>query len=428
VQEEPQPAETELPLTTPDAEAPKEDPFEILHLAQAQTRESLSRKVHVLGTDSRAMFVAHCLAGPSPSNPPVSLVFHPNRYLRAWKDEGQCINLLRDGSYVTRNHAVVESIHKLDGFIDNLVITAPCSTTLRALSSLKDNIDNRTTVCLIQDGMGVVEELNARLFTDIWSRPSYVLGHMTHDLDFVQTDRRFSLAERGRGKLCLTAYYRNVKETAGIKFHPPVERQTKEANLMRTLTTTPDLWAGGYSLAQFLRTKMPVMVFRSVIEPVAAMLDLPYGALWTSGEARSLIRELLDEIYEVLLALPEVKDAPLLVQDIRVGAITKSCLKMLRRKEAQESRIGVKVHLGRNPDIGYLTGWFVRRGADHSLDCPRSRMLLRMVRAKWHAHSPDYHVAHEDIPLAAARRRETTSRPNRPVGRSEDLYCTTPVP
>ncbi len=260
---------------------------------------------------------------------------------------------------------------------------------------LKHRIDHQTTICLIQEGLGVIEDLNKLVFTNQVNRPSYVLGHMTHRLDFV-ANRRFAVAEREQGILCLTAYFRDVQRNQALRFVPPVEKHIKEAKLIRRLTTSPGACAGGYTVAQFLHKRLPEMVYLSLAETVSTMLDIPLNKLWPNRYARHLMTLLLDEITQISLALPEVKKEPILVQAIQNGLLRRELMRM--RKEGVQNTMASRVQNSKNSEIRYLNGWFVRRAKQVGIPCPANKMASIMVRAKRRANTGDQH-----IPLRLAR-------------------------
>lgn len=355
-------------------------------LPVSNRREALhhhSDQVHILGSDLKAHYIAHAISGLS-SIPPVRLLSNRWAFLKEWKSEGHEIHVFRNGECSTRNTPIVELMNQRgraahQPHIDNLIVTLSAAGAVKALSNIAHRIDQRTTLCLIQDGLGVAEHLNQKLFTDPAYRPRYVLGHMTHILAHGQS--RFSVNEKASGRLCLTALREGVTEPV-VKIYPPVERHTQSSHLLRMLTTTPNLQAGGYSYAHFLRRRLPDMVFTSAVDSVSAALDMPYDKVWSNLEARRIVFELLREISEVITSLPELQYSEELLRYVHDGALQKDCRARLRKRSSGESHMLHTIRWGRESDIDFLNGYFVQRGAEAGLPCATNKTIITMVKAR----------------------------------------------
>ncbi|PWY97253.1 hypothetical protein BCV70DRAFT_167320 [Testicularia cyperi] len=64
--------------------------------------------------------------------------------------------------------------------IDSLIVTTKCDATLGALEGIRHRIHPWSTIVLLQNGMGVLDTLNDRLFQDPDQRPNFVLASTTH--------------------------------------------------------------------------------------------------------------------------------------------------------------------------------------------------------------------------------------------------------
>ena len=351
----------------------------------AQTiRERPADQVHVLGQDFKGSFIAHALSGSS-AVPPPKVLFHVGHLLRTFKFEGAGITVVQDGERSTRNRVVREWVggtqdEPIREHIEQLVVTAPCFQAVRLISNVRHRIDHRSTILLLQDGLGVVEELNKALFADPRSRPTYVLGHMTHSFGH-EKGRTFTMTEAVRGRLFLSALPRGSSYSL-IRFHPPIERQPRATNLIKTLSTTAGLNAGGYSLEEFLLKKLPSMVFHSVTDTLSVVLDFSYDKLLDNEYRLSLIDQLLDEIYNVIMSLPELPNASKIVDRMSKDKLRRDIVRKLRSKGYDESRMLHRVRAGRMVDVDYLNGYFVSRGKELGIKCPTNEMMMKLVKAK----------------------------------------------
>ncbi|CEH15706.1 panE, apbA [Ceraceosorus bombacis] len=64
--------------------------------------------------------------------------------------------------------------------IDSLIVSSKADTTLDAIKSLSKRLTPASTVVLLQNGQGVLDLLNTRLFPDPETRPNFIIASTTH--------------------------------------------------------------------------------------------------------------------------------------------------------------------------------------------------------------------------------------------------------
>lgn len=356
-----------------------------IEIEQAQDEDLADRTVHVLGTDPRALYVAHRLAGYEYLRP-VKLLINKKIIMNNWEREGKRLLVLKGDKRSIRNRAEAEWIGRganlpSSEHITQLIVTLPCWETRAAIHNIRHRIDNRTTICLIQDGLGVVEELNATLFQDPTTRPHYILGHMAASLGY-HKQIYFSSILRAPGRLYLTALERGIRLPSFFKFHPPVERRPNAVKFMRTLAATDGLGAGGYSHENYLVKKLPEMVFQCIVEPIAIAIDATYDRVLRNEYAVVLADELLEEVFNVVWALPELTSSPKLLETCGMDALRRYTLDRLLDKGTSQSQLLSSVRAGKTVDIDYLNGYFVRRAKELGIKTPQNEMMIGAVKAR----------------------------------------------
>ncbi|KAF3765079.1 putative Pan5, 2-dehydropantoate 2-reductase [Cryphonectria parasitica EP155] len=345
----------------------------------------MGRRVHILGTDPRAFFIAHRLASYEYLEP-VKLLINKRAIMNSWEFEGKRLLMLKGERKSFQNRAEAEWVGKGKAIpssehIEQLIVTIPCCQTVSAIYNIKHRIDSRTTICLIQDGLGVAEELNATLFQDPTTRPTYILGHMAASIGYYKP-MFFSSMLRKPGKLYLTALERGINLPSFIKFHPPVERRSNAVQFMRTLVATDGLSAGGYSLENYLIKKLPAIVFQCIIEPMAIAIDATYDQVLRNEHAILLADELLEELFNVIWALPELTNFSKVVEHCGMDALRKYTLNRLADKGPAQSQLLSAVRAGKMVDIDYLNGYFVKRGQELGIKMPQNEMVVGAVKAR----------------------------------------------
>lgn len=354
---------------------------------EPRPQDAAGKTVHILGFDPKAYFIAHQLAGASHLDP-VKLLIHQKNIWNNWEREGRQILMLRGSSKSTRDRAEAEWVGRgktapSTEHIEQLIVTIPCHATKRSIENILHRIDSRTTICLVQDGLGVVEELNESFFQDPTTRPTFILGHMTASIGY-HKQIFFSTMLRRPGKLYLTALERGSDSQLAsfFKFHPPVERRAHGTQFLRTLVTTEGLGAGGYSLENYLIKKLPAMVFQCIIEPMTIALDTTYDQILRNEQAIMVADDLLEELYSVIWALPELVNGAKVVKHCGMDALRQHTLARLANKGASQSQLLSHVRAGKFVDIDYLNGYFVKRGKELGIKMPQNEMIIDLVKAR----------------------------------------------
>lgn len=265
------------------------------------------------------------------------------------------------------------------GFISNLIVTVPAESVVRSIAPIVHRIHPTTTICLLQDGLGVVEAVNEACFPNHGDQPLYILGHMSHVLG--KQDDVFSMTEVRQGKLYLSALGHDYVES-DISYHPPIERNSRIAHFLDIMSTAPRLQAGGYSLQKFMAVKLHDTIIQAVLEPLTVVLDCTFGALAENTYGKQMIDQLLGEILNVVARMPELKESPDIRWMILYGELRRDVYRRLARWKDSTSRMRTQTNRGFSSDIDYLNGYFVERGRELGVRCPVNESVIWMVKAK----------------------------------------------
>ncbi|KAH0252264.1 6-phosphogluconate dehydrogenase C-terminal domain-like protein, partial [Aureobasidium melanogenum] len=237
--------------------------------SEQYARESgVPRRIHVYGVGNVGKLVAHSLRADS-NPPPVTLLFHRPRLLDQWNQSDQSIVLESHGHRVPRTGFDVDLAipprrshgsrldEPLDSAdqepIDNLIVTAKAPATLSALDAVKHRLRPESTVCLLQNGMGIVDQLNKEIFPDPITRPNFIQGVVTHGLNSPDRHNPFFAVHAAHGTIALAALpRRDIKDepTASVPFAPTARY------LLRTLTGSPVLAAVGFPPLEFMQQQL----------------------------------------------------------------------------------------------------------------------------------------------------------------------------
>ncbi|KAL7947795.1 ketopantoate reductase PanE/ApbA C terminal domain-containing protein [Trichoderma barbatum] len=258
--------------------------------------------------------------------------------------------------------------------IDQLLVAGSGHGAVEALQSVKHRIDKDTAVCLMTDGLGVLEEVRERVFKGADSSPNFLLGHMSHRLAFNR--RQDSVKELRYGKTQLT--YGNVS-----RLGRDVEKTDSRMNFVQTLQGVRDLNSSLNPFDKWLHFKLPSVILDSIVEPVCVLLEIPYAGLLRNRAAQRMMHRLLDEIVMVVDNMPEVEGSAAIRDFIRGNRIKQLIYsRIMARKSVPHSELARQIQYGQPTDVDYLNGFFIQRGRQLGIELPTNVLMRDMIKAK----------------------------------------------
>jgi 2-dehydropantoate 2-reductase len=367
--------------------------------SEQYARESLvPPRIHVYGVGNVGKLIAHSLRADI-NPPPVTLLFHRQRLLNQWNQSDQSIVLESDGHRVPRSgfdadlvipprrsHAARLDSDDLEPSeaddqdpIDNLILTAKAPFTVSALDAVKHRLRPESTVCLLQNGMGIIDQLNQDVFPDPATRPNYVQGVVTHGLNSPDRNDPFFAVHAAHGTIALAAMPRtDLKDSpaASVPFAPTARY------LLRTLTGSPVLAAVGFPPLEFMQQQLEKLAINAVINPLTVMLDAPNGSILYNFAMTRTMRLLLAEISLVIRSLPELRGLPN-IQDRFSPERLETLIVSIADKTGQNiSSMLADVRAGRKTEVRYINGYIVRRGEEMGMQCVCNYMMMQLVEGK----------------------------------------------
>lgn len=274
--------------------------------------------------------------------------------------------------------------------IDHLIVTVKAQLTVSALSAVKHRLHNESTICLLQNGMGVVEELNKHVFPDPSTRPNYMLGIVSHGVNSPQGADPFFAIHAGKGTIALAVLPRQSRDdnndgrlrSPEVDISTPAPYTISSRHLMRTLQRTPVLGAIGVPAAEFLQQKLEKLAANAVINPLTAMLDSRNGTLAGNFAITRVMRLLLAEISLVLRSLPELQGLPNVPARFSAERLETLVVGIANRTGNNISSMLSDIRNRRQTEVKYINGYLVRRGEELGIATVCNYMVLQMVLGK----------------------------------------------
>ncbi|KAK5717141.1 2-dehydropantoate 2-reductase (Ketopantoate reductase) (KPA reductase) (KPR) [Elasticomyces elasticus] len=281
--------------------------------------------------------------------------------------------------------------------IHNLIVTTKASLTIPALLRIKHRISRSTTICFLQNGMGIVEAVNDSLFPDPETRPSYVQGILTHGVNVppeVATRDPFFAVHAGHGTIALGALPRkpsSMDQDAKDEIWAPSARY-----LLRTLTRCPVLCAVGFTPTELLQQQLEKLAVNSVLNPLTALLDARNGSLLFNFALTRTLRLLLAETSLVIRSLPELQSIPNINTRFSASRLESLVVTVADKTKDNISSMLADVRAGRKTEIDFINGYIVQRGEEVGVSCVVNYGIMQTVVGKAMLTQRE---AREDVPM-----------------------------
>ena len=262
--------------------------------------------------------------------------------------------------------------------IYNLIVSVKAPQTVKAIQRVTHRLTRESTIMFLQNGMGILDEVNEQLFPDEEYRPTYVIGVVTHGL---YSNGPFSVEHAGEGTIALGAMPR-------MSQHKPLENENlselspSARYLMRTMTRTPVFVAIGFPPTGLLQQQLDKLAVNCIINPITAIIDCKNGALLSNMYFTRVIRLLLAEISIVIQSMPELKNVPNVKMRFDTLRLERIVFSIANKTAENHSSMLQDVRLGRQTEIDYINGYIVRRGEEMGIHCVMNYMLMHMVKGK----------------------------------------------
>lgn len=410
----------------------------------AENMTAEQRRIHILGIGNIGTFVGHALKS-IPQPPDVTLMLHRPEQYQVWREIGRRlilernelsehktgydVNWLEDGRWYTsvqrpRGYSKTPGEDKGvwvptvdEGPIDHLILTVKAINVVLALRSVRHRLTPQSTIVFIHNGMGVIEEVNRDVFPDPATRPSYVVGIVSHGL---YRNKYFNVVHRGIGTTTLGVVSTNPQaalpgtetpttetgsNTYDINPEPTTSNNNKDAAdtaspttlsptqlqptlpkttsyLLRTLARTPLLTPFLTNPTDLHLLQLEKLITNALINPLTVLNDCTNGHLLKNENITRTQRLLLFELSAVISSLPELRGVPGLKKRFAPERLLRIAQNVAAKTAANASSMLQDVAAGRPTEIEYINGYVVRRGEEVGVSCALNYMLVQLVKGK----------------------------------------------
>lgn len=291
-------------------------------------------------------------------------------------------------------------------YMHAVVVTVKSKDTVAALRSVKHRLNALSTICLIQNGMGQIDQLNREVFTDPATRPTYMLGIISHGVHLASN---FIAIHAGFGTVALGVVRDLDKFPLPPKSQPPspstltpteksrlypsdtdLYANISSRYLLRTLTRSPILACAAFPYLDLLQLQCEKLAINAVINPITALLNVPNGAMLHNDSLSRVQRLLMAEISLVLRSLPELEGVPNVRMRFSPERLETLYTSVSAKTAENSSSMREDVRKGRSTEVEYINGYIVKRGEEQGVKCVLNYMIMQLVLGKtWSSRSAE---------------------------------------
>ncbi|TFK30924.1 hypothetical protein FA15DRAFT_690520 [Coprinopsis marcescibilis] len=301
--------------------------------------------------------------------------------------------------------------------ITSLIITSKAHQTLPALRKLQPRLSENSTIVLLQNGMGVFEELATNLYPNPEHRPHFILATNNHGAYCI--DRRvvhsgignieFGIVPDVRGRNYEAALEMSHTDNPArrLSIHDITNKDDPEHERYESLRLTMSAllnmeglntsWRPMSELQLALRRKV---VVNSVINPLTALLRCRNGDVFSTQAARDINSRVCAESANVFVAqirseaaqwLRDIASQGVDPKSVDAGRVPPSLLKQSLEEEVlrvasltsgNKSSMLADIELGRDTEIDYMNGYLLNLGSAHNVPTPTITTLHDLIKMR----------------------------------------------
>ncbi|RJE21230.1 hypothetical protein PHISCL_06443 [Aspergillus sclerotialis] len=339
-------------------------------------------RVHILGLGSIGTFAAH-LVSQIPNGPSVTLLLHRRSLLDDYRQNGDRILFeSREGEHFSSSGYELETIHNDQWYpvsdeswpdepttatIANLIVCVKATQTVSALRSLAHRLNSFSNILFLQNGSGMIEEVNTQLFQDPLTRPNYFIGVISHG---VTLNAPFSITHTG---FSATAIGQVPRDNAPSNTAIP---DSQSEYLLQAVPLSPTLNLTPYSYTDILQVQLEKLAVNAFCNPLCALNDAKNEFLFSIPGTR---RAILTEISNVVFALPELKDVPGLEERFSVDRLEETVNGIIAKTANTTCSMVGDLRAGRETEIQFINGSWSRMGRQVGVATPVNDELVEEI-------------------------------------------------
>ncbi|KUJ06877.1 uncharacterized protein LY89DRAFT_678456 [Mollisia scopiformis] len=377
--------------------------------------EDDKNRIYFLGLGNKGTLVAACM-GESRRRPPITLLTANEARADARSEAGQKISMFVNGEEVVTGGYDVEVIPKrkrirqVDSKSDdskssikkkvrpilNLVCAIRSKWAAGAIFEIKHRLLPNSTVLVIADGLGVLEEIFNVNFPDARTRPSFRLGLSNHGvwersgLATNPYDYKDSVTQVLAGlQVATTGYSLNYDGSGELMIGPlavdslstsrleEAQRMNNAQYLVNHLLDSPRLSALEVPHRKLLFQRYRKLAKDAVVGPLVTYFECPGEELIHLPDAQFLMANLIKEAWEVVRR--DLPGTP--IEEVRIWIRVELYVTRHPSKTKIHSMASYAIR-GMDTGIEKINGWLIGRARQYGIRLPTHELMMDFVIKK----------------------------------------------
>lgn len=293
--------------------------------------------------------------------------------------------------------------------LDNLVVSVKVQQTIPAIQSLLPVITPKTTILLLQNGMGTYERLCDTFWPDINTRPQFFLGITTHGVNKITSKSkrppdahapeiqefnylntfRYTHASNGVIKVAKVPQ-KPMEEQISIKDDvnsPSFDQQNAEealaSPLIDCLIKAPGLQTEVLSYTAFIIAQTDKLLANAVINPLTAIFECYNGELTALSSIDLFIDQIINEFSMVFKKELEGKiPTPIISTIVDKTRLKAIALDVIEKTSGNRSSMLQDVQALSDTEIDYINGYIWALATKNQVPITFNKLLVEMVKSK----------------------------------------------
>jgi 2-dehydropantoate 2-reductase len=296
----------------------------------------------------------------------VQLLLRDDSSLAAWQHNA-AIALQRGDASVDNIAVPALSVTQLHKPLQKILICTKAQQTLAAISSIQDKINANALIILLQNGMGVREQLAELL-------PQATFLHALTTEGVFQT-KRFHLVHAGLGSTVIGVPPSPQQQPQQQSQQQP-QQQPQQQDLARAVSAALQCELAIDAVDNIDAHLWLKLVVNSVINPLTALHQCRNGELAQLPNIDVVVAALCAEAGAVANAERQQFETAQLIDTVYA---------VCRATAANRSSMLQDLTRRRCSEIDFINGYILQRAAQYGIDCPQQRAIFAALKEREHA-------------------------------------------
>lgn len=260
--------------------------------------------------------------------------------------------------------------------IENLIVTTKTYQTQAALKPYLHLISPKTNILLIQNGLGVVDELYRDVWPQVESRPNMYQGVTGHGAFITPHETDFVVSHAGYADMNIAKLPRDLNVTEQFDPEPPT--------FIKQLIDAKDLNTKYMPYTDLLLIQLKKFMVNACINPVTAIVNCVNGELVKCDNVQELFMDIISEAVDTFFAcIPALKGNEAAAKFLDKKAMYDNVMSVgtvLNVKNSSSMRQDV-LNL-RDTEIDYINGFVVTLAEKNGLKADANKTVRNFVKLR----------------------------------------------